>query len=102
MRRGWKGDFELVEIAESRGAEWISKELPKLQAQGYMRVGMSRFFKKPASVIAKKKGTKRTAAKKAAKKAPANKKAEAAAPEPARTSGRKRAKVSHDEFEESS
>ena len=104
MRRGWKGDFELVEIAGSRAAEWISKELPKLKAQGYVRVGRTRFFKKPASVIAKKKGTKRTAAKKAnaaAKKAPAKKKAEAAAPAPGRTSGRKRRKVSHDEFEES-
>ena len=101
MRRGWKGDFELVEIAGSTGAEWISKELPKLKAQGYVRVGKSRFFKKPASVIAKKKGTKGTAAKKAAKKAPAKKKAEAAAPALALTSGRKRAKVSHDEFEES-
>ena len=99
MRRGWKGDFELVEIAGSRGPEWISKELPKLQAQGYVRVGNHRFFKKPASVIAKKKGTKGTAAKKAAKKAPAKKKAEAAAPAPGRTSGRKRRKVSHDEFE---
>ena len=79
MRRGWKGDFELVEIAGSRGAEWISKELPKLTAQGYTRVHSSRFFKKPASAIAKKKGTKRTAAKKAkaaAKKAPAKEKAE--------------------------
>ena len=77
VRRGWKGDFELEEIAGSLGAEWISKELPKLKAQGYVRVGNSRFFKKPASVIAKKKGTKGTAAKKAAKKAPAKKKAEA-------------------------
>jgi len=102
LRRGWEGDFELEEIAGSKGAEWISKELPKLKAQGYVRVGKSRFFKKPASVIAKKKGTKGTAAKKAAKKAPAKKKAEAAAaPAPALTSGRKRAKVSHDEFEES-
>ena len=100
MRRGWKGDFELEEIAGSRGAEWISKELPKLKAQGYVRV-YERFFRKPASAIAKKKGTKRTAAKKAAKKAPAKKKAEAAAPAPGRTSGRKRRKVSHDEFEES-
>jgi hypothetical protein len=104
VRRGWKGDFELVEIAGSRGPEWISKELPKLQAQGYVRVGNHRFFKKPASVIAKKKGTKGTAAKKpnaAAKKAPAKKKAQAAAPAPARTGARKRVKVSHDEFEES-
>ena len=100
MRRGWKGDFELEEIAGSRGAGWISKELPKLKAQGYVRVH-GRFFRKPASAIAKKKGTKRTAAKKAAKKAPAKKKAAAAAPAPGRTSGRKRRKVSHDEFEES-
>ena len=103
MRRGWKGDFELVEIAGSGGAEWISKELPKLKAQGYVHL-RGRFFKKPASAIAKKKGTKRTAAKKpnaAAKKAPAKKKAQAAAPAPARTGARKRVKVSHDEFEES-